>query len=167
MGLTELHNPREGVLRVAGFMSRTGSNLVKVIGQEKRLDKERKRSPYHVAMIFSDDVDRSNALNVDEMKNRLKEFKEEEIVFSPHAEEQAEFRGIDLKEIRKNIVNPEKLVFVEEQRAKNKREKKYNCYFAYSENYHHRYIIVLNGKVIIVTIISINRMWQKAVEGKK
>jgi len=43
------------------------------------------------------------------------------------------------------------------------KRKKYDCYFAYSKHLYHRYAIILNEKVLIVTIIKINRDWQKAI----
>ena len=43
-------------------------------------------------------------------------------------------------------------------------ERKFECYFAYSKNYCHKYILVINGKIIIVTIIDINRDWQKMIK---
>ena len=106
-------------------------------------------------------------MEVSELKSKLRTFKKEDIIITNHAKDQAEFRQIDLEEVKKNVINPEKLVYVEEQQAKKEGENKYNCYFAYSENYHHRYAFVVNGKIIIVTIIGINRNWQKAVEGRK
>jgi len=43
-----------GQLQVAGFMSGKGTNLVKIIEHEEKLKRERGKSPYHVAVIFSD-----------------------------------------------------------------------------------------------------------------
>jgi len=55
MELTKLHDPAgSGQLRVAGFMSGSGTNLVKIIEHEQALAKERKESPFHVSVIFSD-----------------------------------------------------------------------------------------------------------------
>jgi len=39
-----------------------------------------------------------------------------------------------------NIIKPDKLVYTEEQQARKASEKKYNCYFAYSESLCHRYV---------------------------
>ena len=106
-------------------------------------------------------------MDLETFKQKLKKYKENDIIINKHAKEQADLRQVSFEEIKQNILNPEKLVFVEEQEAKHKNESKYNCYFAYSDNYYHRYIIVLNGKLIIVTVISINRNWQRAIEGRK
>ncbi len=75
-----------------------------------------------------------------ELKNKLRTFKKEDIIITNHAREQAEFREINLEEVKENVINPEKLVYAEEQQAEKEGEKKYNCYFAYSENYYHRYV---------------------------
>jgi folate-dependent phosphoribosylglycinamide formyltransferase PurN len=52
--LTPLYSPEYGVMRVAGLMSGTGTNLKKIIEHEKN---------YHVAVIFSDNIE-SNALKI-------------------------------------------------------------------------------------------------------
>jgi hypothetical protein len=75
-------------------------------------------------------------------------------------------RGVDLEEVKNNIINPEKLVFVEKQEIEDKTKEKYDCYFAYSDYLCHRYILTINRKIIIVTIIKINRNWQKIIERK-
>ena len=106
-------------------------------------------------------------MDLEEFKQKLKKYSENDIKITEHAREQADFRNISIEEVKNNILHPDKLVFVEEQKAIVAKETKYNCYFAYSENYFHRYVIVLNGKLIIVTIIGINRQWQGAIEGKK
>ena len=106
-------------------------------------------------------------MDLDWFKKELGKYDKSEIIVNKHAREQAEVRQINLEDVKQNILHPDKLVFVEEQEAQNKGERKYNCYFAYSDNYYHRYIMVLNGKLLIVTIIGINRNWQRAIEGRK
>ena len=103
-------------------------------------------------------------MNLDELKAKLGEYKKEDIVIIPHAKIQAYVREVDLEEVKNNIVNPNRLVYATDQKAEKQNEKKYDCYFAYSKQLYHRYAIVLDGKLIIVTIIKINRDWQKAIE---
>ncbi len=105
-------------------------------------------------------------MELKELKEKLKRYKKEDIIITGHAELQAYVREIDLEEIKNNIINPDKLVYAEEQKTKKVDEEKYDCYFAYSENLCHRYILTVNRKVIIVTIIKINRNWQKIIERK-
>ncbi len=105
-------------------------------------------------------------MELKELKEKLKRYKKEDIIITGHAELQAYVREIDLEEIKNNIINPDKLVYAEEQKTKKVDEEKYDCYFAYSENLCHRYILSINRKVIIVTIIKINRNWQKIIERK-
>ena len=97
------------------------------------------------------------------LKQKLKRYSKEEIMILDHAELQAFTRDIDLEEVKENIVKPDKLVYAKQQETKFKGEEKYDCYFAYSKHLYHRYVITLNGKIIIVTIIKINRDWQKAI----
>ncbi len=102
-------------------------------------------------------------MNLEELKRKLKSYKKEEIIITKHAELQALIREVDLEEVKDNIINPEKLVYAQKQ-ASFKDEQKYDCYFAYSKHLYHRYILAINGKLIIVTIIKVNRDWQKAIE---
>jgi len=106
-------------------------------------------------------------MDLNDFKQKLSKYSEKDIIINRHAKDQAEVRQINLEDVKNNLIHPNKLVFVEEQKANNPSERKYNCYFAYSDNYYHRYIIVLDGKLIIVTIIGINRNWQRAIEGRR
>jgi hypothetical protein len=99
-------------------------------------------------------------MNLEEFKNKLKQYKEKDIIVTDHAIMRSDFRLIDLKDIKKNILNPEKLVYFKEKPAREFNKKKYECYFTYNELLHHKYVLVMNSKVIIVTIIIINRRLQ-------
>jgi hypothetical protein len=105
-------------------------------------------------------------MDITEFKDRLRKYRKEDIIFTNHAEIQAMVRQIDLEEVKENVIHPEKLVHVGRQDCENKDEEKYDCYFAYSKTMAHRYILTLNRKIIIVTIIKINRDWQKILERK-
>jgi hypothetical protein len=105
-------------------------------------------------------------MDIEKLKEKLKQYKKEDIIITNHAEIQAYVREVDLEEVKENIVNPEKLVYAKEQKTEKPEEKKYDCYFAYSKQLCHRYILTINRKVIIVTIIKINREWQKIIERK-
>ena len=52
--LTKIHDSANGILRVAGFMSGSGSNLKKILEHQTRLEKTHGESPYRVVVIFSD-----------------------------------------------------------------------------------------------------------------
>lgn len=100
----------------------------------------------------------------DLLKEKLKKFKKEDIIITDHAYEQAIFRCIDIEEIKNNIVNPIKLQFASKQEAKRSSEEKYDCYFGYSKTQCHRYVIVINSRCIVCTVVKINRRWQHIVE---
>lgn len=106
-------------------------------------------------------------MNLEELKNKLRNYGSKDIIFTTHSELQALMRNVDLEEVKNNILNPEKLVFAERQEIEILNKEKYACYFAYSPTYCHEYVLTLNRKIIIVTIIVINRDWQKIIEGKK
>jgi len=102
-------------------------------------------------------------MELKEVKERLREYQKSDIIITNHAELQAFTRNVDLEEVKENIINPVKLVYAKEQEAKYDDEEKYDCYFAYSKHLYHRYVLTINTKIIIVTIIKINRDWQKAI----
>lgn len=95
---------------------------------------------------------------------KLKKYKKTDIIISVHAEEQALFRGISIAEVKENIINPERLYFAIRQKARKENEEKYNCYFGYSKTRCHRYVLIINSRCIVCTIIKINRRWQHVVE---
>ncbi len=105
-------------------------------------------------------------MDLEKLKQKISSYSSEKIIITYHAEIQAIFREIDLEEVKENIRNPEKLVYVEEQESQNPEENKYNCYFAYSKDFAHRYIFTTNGNLIIVTVIKINKSWQKTIKKK-
>jgi len=59
MSITPIYNPQEKrrPMRVAAFMSGSGTNIIKLLEEEKRLFKENRRSPFEVIFIFSDRSD--------------------------------------------------------------------------------------------------------------
>ena len=98
-----------------------------------------------------------------ELLTKLKKLTAKDIIFTHHAEIQAYVRQIDLDEVRENLLNPRRLKYVSREPAK-RGESKYDCYFGYSKTQAHRYIIVINAKAVVVTVIKINRRWQRRLE---
>jgi len=86
------------------------------------------------------------------------------VIFTSHARIRAMQRGIDLEEIKRNIVEPERLFYAKRQEARKRHEEKYDCYFQYSGNVCHRYVLIINKRIIVCTVIKINRRWQRKVE---
>ena len=101
--------------------------------------------------------------DINNFKKRLKNYRKKDIVITYHAKIRALVRNIDLEEVKNNIVNPIKLVYVKKLESTKEEEFKYECYFNYSKKYCHKYILVIDGKIIIVTIININRDWQRNI----
>ncbi|MEM4245066.1 MAG: hypothetical protein QXR60_02595 [Candidatus Nanoarchaeia archaeon] len=100
----------------------------------------------------------------EQLKEKLKRYRKEDIVITSHALKQATFRGIEAEEVKENIINPERLSFAGKQKARGYGEEKYDCYFGYSKTQCHRYVIIINKECIICTVIKINRRWQRMVE---
>lgn len=100
----------------------------------------------------------------DTLIKKLKNYKKENIILTDHAEIQALFRNIDLNEIKENIINPQRLSYAKKQKAEKECEEKYDCYFGYSKNKCHRYILVINKECIVCSVIKIKRRWQHILE---
>jgi len=103
-------------------------------------------------------------MNLKELKEKLRTYNKSNISFTDHAEIRAFIRNINLNEIKENIINPKKLAAFKEVKAEKDNERKFECYFAHSKYYCHKYVLTVNGKIIIVTIININRDWQKMIK---
>lgn len=103
-------------------------------------------------------------MNLEDFKNRLRKYNREDIIVTDHADMQAFSRRIDIDEVKDNILNPVKLVYYRREEAENPKEERYECFFEYSDNLYHKYAIVLNRKIIIVTVIAINRRWQGEIK---
>lgn len=65
-----------------------------------------------------------------------------------------------------NIINPKRLDYAIREDVLSDDEEKFNCYFGYSKTQCHRYVIVIKANILVVTVIKINRRWQKIVETK-
>ncbi|MBU2616912.1 MAG: hypothetical protein KKB79_02960 [Nanoarchaeota archaeon] len=102
-------------------------------------------------------------MELNKLRERLRRYRKSEIIITNHAELQAFVREIDLDKVKEDIINPVNLVYAREQDAGKSGKEKHDCYFSQSKNVYHRYILTLNSKIIIVTIIRINRDWQKSI----
>ncbi len=99
-----------------------------------------------------------------ELKTKLKKYTKEDIIITNHAKIRAKIRRIPITDVVHNLLNPSKLHYARREPAKKKGEKKYSCYFIFSKGQAHRYVIVINSSMIVVTVIRINRRWQRRVE---
>lgn len=95
----------------------------------------------------------------------LKKYDEEDIQIDPHAELRSRQRNIDLEEVKHNLLHPSKrLAFVNQLEPERDGLEKFKCYFSYSKTQCHVYIIKINKKLTVKTIIKINKKWQKRSE---
>ena len=98
--------------------------------------------------------------------NKLKQFNKEDIIISDHALIRLRQRQISESEIIENIINPRRLQYAVKQKADCPKEEKFDCYFGYSKTQCHRYVIVIKSNVVVVTVVKINKRWQRIVEKK-
>ncbi|MEW6086793.1 MAG: formyltransferase family protein [bacterium] len=69
MSIQLIYTPRKNLpMRVAGFMSGSGTNLIKIIEWTKQLETEKGKSPYEISVIFTDNK-KSNAGQISEKFN--------------------------------------------------------------------------------------------------
>ena len=94
----------------------------------------------------------------------LKKYKKEDISIDKHAELRARHRDLDLEEVYYNLLNPSKRLSFANKLEEEDNLEKYKCYFGYSKTQCQIYIIKVNEKVIVKTIIKLNKRWQKKAE---
>jgi len=58
-------------------------------------------------------------MDLEELKSKFRQYKKEDIIITDHAEIQAYVRGVDIEEVKNNIINPNRLVYTKEQESKN------------------------------------------------
>ena len=63
MKTKSLFDQKKQLMRVACFMSGSGTNVRRIIEQQFQLKKERGKSPYEIVLIFTDNPE-SNAKNI-------------------------------------------------------------------------------------------------------
>jgi hypothetical protein len=56
-------------------------------------------------------------MNLNELKNKFKNYKKQDIIITSHAELQASVRGVGLDDVKENITNPKRLVYAKKQEA--------------------------------------------------
>jgi hypothetical protein len=102
----------------------------------------------------------------DYVVERLKGYSEKQIIITSHTLIRLVQRQIDENEIKENILNPKRLKIAIKENASGSDEEKFDCYFEYSKNLCHKYVLVMNDNVIVVTVVKINRRWQMIAEKK-
>ena len=101
----------------------------------------------------------------DYLVRTLKKYKKEDIIIDEHAELRAGQRNLDLDEVYHNLLNPSKrLSFADKLEEEKDKLEKFKCYFAYSKTQCQIYIIKINEKLIVKTIVKLNKRWQKKAE---
>lgn len=99
-----------------------------------------------------------------ELKEKLRNYSRNDVIFSKHAKLRATQRKINLNEIIENVISPDKLLFAFQQKARASGEEKYVCYFILSNTLCHKYALIINKRIIICTAMKINRRWQRRTE---
>lgn len=96
----------------------------------------------------------------------LKKYKkDEDIEIDPHAELRAGQRNIGVEEVKYNLLNPSRRVsFVNRLDSEADGLEKFRCYFGYSKTQCQIYVIKTNEKLIVKTVVKLNKRWQKRAE---
>lgn len=100
------------------------------------------------------------------VQEKLRHYKKKDVILTDHVLLRMHQRQITVEEVVENIINPKRLSIAIREESRSKDEEKFSCYFGYSKTQCHHYILALGKKVIVVTVIKINRRWQYVMEKK-
>lgn len=89
----------------------------------------------------------------EEVKKLLARYSREQIIIGRHSQDRASARWITQEVIIENILNPDCLLYAREQKANGPYERKFECFFGRSTIPFHRYIIVLNKRVFVCSVM--------------
>ncbi|MDD4354147.1 MAG: DUF4258 domain-containing protein [Candidatus Nanoarchaeia archaeon] len=103
-------------------------------------------------------------MDLETLKAKLRSYPKDKIILNEHSRLRSIQRNISLKDILNHISSPEKLYYFEEQTANKSNEYKFNCFFHHSNKYVYRFVIVINGECVIITVIRINKIMQKEAD---
>ncbi|HII38978.1 TPA: hypothetical protein HA318_03165 [Candidatus Micrarchaeota archaeon] len=82
-----------------------------------------------------------------------------------HAQEQAEKRIIPFQVIERDLLH-EQPVLVVEQSCETQNERKFDVYYPQSGVYFHRFVIVLNSELRVITVMRTSKDYQKRLAGE-
>lgn len=99
----------------------------------------------------------------EELAAKLARFGPSDIIFTDHCQLRAAVRQISLEEVKSNLLGPRRLAYASRQPSR-PGEAKYDCYFRYSKSLAHRYVIVINNKLVVITAIKVRKRWQRRLE---
>jgi hypothetical protein len=106
-------------------------------------------------------------MNLEEMKKKLKNYTEEQIILKEHALIRCFQREITRELIFTNLLNPEKLIDIIEGESRYKEEKKFKLIFELSRNKSFIIVISFNKKLNIITSVIRYRKWIRPIDLKE
>lgn len=86
-----------------------------------------------------------------------------QIIFTRHAMQRCEKRGMPEWAVR-NDLQKETPKAVFEQKSENESERKFDVYYHQISDYYHRYVIVINENIRIITGMRVSKWMQKRGE---
>ncbi|HII53238.1 hypothetical protein COT30_02700 [Candidatus Micrarchaeota archaeon CG08_land_8_20_14_0_20_49_17] len=92
--------------------------------------------------------------------------KERKIAYTKHAPKRAETRSMSLGIFESDIKN-ETPVAVVEQKCESLGERKFDVYYRQASGLYHRYVIVLNETIRLITLMRISKDLQKNLVRKR
>lgn len=106
-------------------------------------------------------------VDLESFKKKIAEFKKEDIIIKSHAIIRLLQRQMNEDEIKQNVIDPFRLFHVIQEPSDYPDEEKFICYFKYSRRNYHKYVLAINTKIkkiIIITVINLNRDIQREIE---
>lgn len=99
-------------------------------------------------------------MDLEELKNKLKSYKREDIVFTkPNLEILLSDRKLDRNELIEEILSLKNLKYIETEERIHKgiNELRYRLYFVYSRSRGRFYVVRFNSKLKIITVFRLGR----------
>ncbi len=100
------------------------------------------------------------------MEIQLKEFlgllksKSRRLAYTIHSEGQSQKRHLPLSVFEKDLKGSSP-VAIKEQESESTGERKFDLYYLQSGDYFHRYVIVINSEIRLITLMRVSREIQK------
>lgn len=96
---------------------------------------------------------------------RLLKIKKRGYEITDHAKERAQKRYLLIETFKKEIESS-KPVRIFEQEHETSGERKFDVYYLQTDNFYHRYIIVLNDNIRLISLMRVSKDMQRKIIGK-
>jgi hypothetical protein len=93
----------------------------------------------------------------EEVAEKLKRYKSEDIILTNHAIWRSLERDVDMEELKRDLLDPKELYAAQRLKAKGEREEKFKCFFKKSNRTTIIAVIVINLRILVITVTNRKR----------